>query len=449
MSSEVAIRVRNVSKHFQIYSKPHHRLMQGIFRGRKTYFDEFSAIRNISFDIHRGEVVGITGRNGSGKSTLLQILCGTMAASTGSIEVSGRIAALLELGSGFSPEFTGRENVYLNGSILGLSPGEVDARFESIANFAEIGDFIEQPVKTYSSGMLLRLAFAIAINVDPEILVIDEALSVGDERFQRKCFSRIEDIRKQGATILFVSHAANTVVSLCDRALLIDRGELLAIGEPKTIVGHYQKLLYAPDEKTDEIRDQIRFASAEGSETRKTSGSGEAESESVEDEGDLEEVEVFDPDLKPTSTLDYEQLGAKIESATIFTLSGRKVNNLIRGKRYRYVYTILFSEDCFGVRPGMQIKTTEGVALGGAGSVLSTEHLVEKAASGTRVKVDFQFNCNLNPGIYFLNAGVLGDRNGDEVYLHRSVDTAMFRVVAEANLLGTGLVDFGCTATIE
>ena len=265
-SNDIAIRVRNLSKCYQIYDAPRDRLKQFVLprlqrmigKSPKHYFSEFWALKNVSFEIKKGETVGIIGRNGSGKSTLLQMICGTLNPTSGSIETDGRVAALLELGSGFNPEFTGRENVYMNANVLGLSNEEIDSRFADIAAFADIGEFIKQPVKTYSSGMVVRLAFAVAINVDPEILIIDEALSVGDELFQRKCFSRIEAIKSNGATILFVSHSGGTIVELCDRALLIDAGERLAEGIPKQIVGRYQKLLYAPSDKREAIREQIR-----------------------------------------------------------------------------------------------------------------------------------------------------------------------------------------------
>ena len=214
MSSEShAIEVSGLTKSFPVYKRPHHRLMQMLSRhNKRRWFQEFTALRNVSFSIGRGETLGIVGRNGSGKSTLLQIICGTQSPTKGRVSVHGRVAALLELGSGFNPEFTGRENVFLNGMVLGLTEDEVADRFQIIADFAEIGDFMERPVRTYSSGMYVRLAFAVAINVTPDILIVDEALSVGDEAFQRKCFARIEQIREQGATIVFVSHSASTVM---------------------------------------------------------------------------------------------------------------------------------------------------------------------------------------------------------------------------------------------
>lgn len=235
-SSDIAIRVQNLSKCYPIYDAPRDRLkqfvvprLQGLV-GRKTakqYFREFWALRDVSFEVKKGETVGIIGRNGSGKSTLLQIICGTLNPTKGGVETRGRIAALLELGAGFNPEFTGRENVYLNAAVLGLSNEEIDTRFDEIAAFADIGDFIERPVKTYSSGMMVRLAFAVAIHVDPEILIVDEALSVGDAYFQAKCAHRIRSIISKGVTVLFVSHDTASVKSLCSRAILLDSGRSL------------------------------------------------------------------------------------------------------------------------------------------------------------------------------------------------------------------------------
>ena len=242
--NNIAIRVNNLSKCYHIYDRPQDRLKQLVVpklrslvgRNPNRYYREFWALNDVSFEVGRGETIGIIGRNGSGKSTLLQMICGTLDPTAGLVETRGRVAALLELGAGFNPEFTGRENVYMNATVLGLTQEEISTRFDSIASFADIGEFIEQPVKHYSSGMYARLAFAVAINVDPDILVVDEALAVGDEPFQRKCFSRIEKIRNDGGTILFVSHSGSTVINLCDRAILLHRGERLYTGTPKRAV---------------------------------------------------------------------------------------------------------------------------------------------------------------------------------------------------------------------
>ena len=232
-SNEVALKLENVSKCFQIYDKPHHRLLQGVFRGRKRYYKEYWALRNVSFTINRGETVGIIGRNGAGKSTLLQIICGILTPTSGSLENNGRIAALLELGAGFNPEFTGRENVFLDGAVLGLSQQEIKNRFDEIASFADIGDFLEQPVKTYSSGMYVRLAFAVATCVDPDILVVDEALAVGDVKFQSKCFRRFEELIGGGTTILFVTHSTEQIVRHCSWSILLEQAVIKEMGSQK------------------------------------------------------------------------------------------------------------------------------------------------------------------------------------------------------------------------
>jgi len=452
-SNDFAIRVQSLSKCFHIYDAPSDRLkqmlaprLQRIARQQpKQYFQEFWALKDINFEIKKGETVGIIGRNGSGKSTLLQIICGTLTPSNGSVQTNGRIAALLELGSGFNPEFSGRENVYMNAAVLGLSTREIDARFNDIVAFADIGDFIGQPVKTYSSGMMVRLAFAVAINVDPDILIIDEALSVGDELFQRKCFSRIETIKNNGATILFVSHSGSIIVELCDRAVLMDSGERLATGSPKEIISRYQKLLYAPSDKHKAIRDQISLADKQ--EKLSIENAPNKKHESIK--RIQESQESFDPNLIPSSTISYESHGAYIDTPSILTQSGKPANNLIRGRTYRYTYTVKFLENASYVRFGMLIKTTSGVELGGSASASSIQKSLPYVKSGTVYNVEFRFCCTLNPGIYFLNAGVVGEANNSETYLHRLVDAAIFRVQPEPDSLATGMVYFDCYPEIE
>jgi lipopolysaccharide transport system ATP-binding protein len=267
MSSEnIAIRVTNLSKRYEIYNTPRDRLKQFVlprlhrFLGMPAgqYFREFWALKDTSFEIKKGETVGIIGRNGSGKSTLLQMICGTVSATSGSVNTQGRIAALLELGAGFNSEFTGRENVLLNGAILGISQKEMTRRMESILAFSELGDFLDQPVKTYSSGMYARLAFSIAINVDPEILIVDEALAVGDARFVAKCMRRIKDIQKQGATILFVSHDVGSVRTLCGRVVWLDQGCLIEQGAVFPVTGRYMEFMFKDEETKEEtVREEI------------------------------------------------------------------------------------------------------------------------------------------------------------------------------------------------
>ncbi|MFZ5657636.1 MAG: ABC transporter ATP-binding protein [Pseudomonadota bacterium] len=442
MSSEVAIRAHGLSKVFPIYDKPIHRLLQTLPFGHKArWHREFQALRGIDLEISRGETVGIVGRNGSGKSTLLQLICGTLTPTEGRVEVNGRIAALLELGTGFNPEFTGLENVYLYGSVLGLTRNEIDRRFDAIAAFADIGDFIRQPVKSYSSGMYVRLAFAVAINVDPEILVVDEALSVGDEAFQRKCFSRINDIRDAGATVLFVSHSAATVVDLCDRAVLLDHGELLTTGVPKCVVSLYQKLLYAPPDSVEAIRLEIRNGSALSRRIDSVSNAAPTPPPPLPDTSNVDDPAHWVDGLVPASTVVYAGRGATIEDAHLSTLDGRRVNVLSEGREYVYSYTVRTQAALAAVRCGMMIRSLTGIDIAGAATAPSRLEAVSFVEAGTTFHVQFRFRCMLAPGTYFLNAGVLASVGAGEEYVARYLDVAMFRVMAEPGRVATGFVN--------
>ena len=252
MSSDIAIEAIGLSKSYHIYDKPRDRLLQMLTFGRKRFYREFQALREVSFSIGRGETVGVIGRNGSGKSTLLQLICGTVAPTGGSVNANGRIAALLELGAGFNPEFTGRENVLLNAAILGISRESMEERMDKVAAFSELEEFLDQPVKTYSSGMYARLAFSIAIHVEPEILIVDEALAVGDSRFVAKCMRRIKEIQESGATILFVSHDVGSVRTLCQRVIWLDRGWLVDDGDVFPVTGRYMEFMFRDEEAEEQ-----------------------------------------------------------------------------------------------------------------------------------------------------------------------------------------------------
>ena len=460
MSEDVVIRVQNVSKSYAIWSSPAARLHGPVLgqigqmpflpsparklckRLSHESFRNFYALKDVSFEVSRGECLGIIGQNGSGKSTVLQVIAGILAPTAGAVEVCGKITALLELGSGFNPEFTGRENVFLNGSVLGLSTDEVRAKFDEIAAFADIGDFIEQPTKTYSSGMTVRLAFAVQAILNQDILIVDEALAGGDEAFQRKCFSRIQSFRENGGTILFVTHATGTVVELCQRAILLDAGELLLDGPPKLAVAKYHKLLFAPPEKKEAVRQEIRALRGQPTLQEKATASADgtaapaakAQSETVEDS--------YVPGMIPQSTISFVSRGAIIEDPRILTRDGKVVNNLVRGREYIYTYAVRFTEPAYRVRFGMMIKTTIGLELGGGASHPAAAP-IEFVDAGRIAQVRFRFRCLLHPWVYFMNAGAMGVVDGAEVYLHRHLDAIMFRVQAEPNLIGTGVVDFG------
>ena len=457
MSSEVrAIEISNISKAFPVYAQPHHRLLQMLSRRNKQrWYQEFVALRDVSFNVERGETLGIVGRNGSGKSTLLQIICGTQTPTAGRVNVNGRVAALLELGSGFNPEFTGRENVFLNGMVLGLSWEEIEQRFDSIAAFSEIGDFMERPVRTYSSGMYVRLAFAVAINVTPDILIVDEALSVGDEAFQRKCFARINRIREDGATILFVSHSASTVVELCNRAVLLDGGELLAMGSPKYIVSRYQKILYSPSDKFAAIRAAIQ----NGNETDTLQPGLEGVTNAVVEsavavpDGATEsfypnDESYFEEGMLPKSTYRYDAIAAAIEDPHIETLDGRRVNVLKARRDYIYTYLVRFNRSASAIRCGMLIKNITGLDLAGCVTSWAGDS-VACVDAGTVIEVRFRFPCVFASGAYFLNAGVQGCLNEEDVYLDRWVDAVMFKVIHEPGRLATTTIDLDITPAIE
>lgn len=462
-SDKIAIRVDNLSKCYHIYNHPQDRLKQALLPKLRTlvgreascYYRDFWALSDVSLEVVRGETVGIIGRNGSGKSTLLQMICGTLAPTTGMVETRGRVAALLELGAGFNPEFTGRENVYMNATVLGLAHEEIQARFEGIAAFADIGDFIEQPVKHYSSGMYARLAFAIAINVDPSILIVDEALAVGDEPFQRKCFARIEEIKRNGGTILFVSHSSNAIIALCDRAILLHGGKRLYTGCPKTAVGWYQKLMNAP-ESSEQIVLEISSLESSAEDPIELPASPESgvageqcdparfvsHAESLLSEN-LDESS-FDPNLDSKSRVIYETNGAEISNPRIQTLDGRLVNNLVKGQRYRIYYEVKFDVNSDNVRFFSIIKTIQGVELGGGTypSVRSTGIFAEK---NQLVQVYFDFDCNLRPDTYFINCGVASNT----ISLHRIIDAVAFRVTSDKDNSVIGVVDFGCLSAIS
>jgi lipopolysaccharide transport system ATP-binding protein len=289
MLSDTAIKVEKLGKCYQIYDRPRDRLFQILARGRKQYYREFWALNDVSLEVKKGESVGIIGRNGSGKSTLLQLICGTLNATTGSIQTIGRVAALLELGSGFNLEFTGRENVNMNATVLGLSRKEIDTRFDDIAAFADIGDFMEQPVKTYSSGMMLRLAFAVQAQVSPDILIVDEALAVGDALFQKKCYMTLDKLKSNGTTILFVSHDIGTVKSFTEKTMLLNLGNVVEYGSSPEVCLKYNQMLFGkdtavPNTKTHDIEKQtnVDVVSVIPKQTTEGYGRGCAEIQKIE-----------------------------------------------------------------------------------------------------------------------------------------------------------------------
>jgi len=444
-SPGLAVEVVGVSKCHRIFARPSDRLWQGLLGSRRKFYREFWALRGIDLRVARGETVGIVGRNGAGKSTLLQLIAGTMRATSGEVRVAGRIAALLELGSGFNMDFTGRENVFLNAQVLGMRRHEVEQRFDRIAEFAGLGDFINEPTRTYSSGMVVRLAFSVAINTDPDILIIDEALAVGDEAFQRKCYSRIEELKRAGTTILFVSHAAQSVIQLCDRAMLLDGGARLLTGRPRDVVEHYHRLLHATGDLREEILDEIRALDGqtqgasppEPAEDATSAGTATVPPPVIRDL--LPEAnDRLDAELESSSRIDYPSHGARISDPHLVTPDGRRVNVLCPNGTYLYRFRVEFIETASQVEFGMKLKALSGLTLFAISSHGRSGFMPEIAA-GTVLEVEFRFSTRLCPGVYFLNAGCQGlDAAGERRFLHRIVDAACFRIEATSTDRFTG-----------
>lgn len=429
MSSEIAIKVESLSKCYHIYDRPRDRLMQMLARRRKKYFREFWALKDVSFEVRKGETVGIIGRNGSGKSTLLQLICGTLNPTSGSIQTNGRIAALLELGSGFNPEFTGRENVHLNAAVLGLDKDEIDSRFDDIAAFADIGEFMEQPAKTYSSGMMVRLAFAVQAMVDPDILIVDEALAVGDEKFQRKCFARLEDLKSRGTSIIFVSHSTQQIVELCEKALLLERGVRLMHSSPLSATRAYQKLIYAPSENQAELINEYRDADTFGIENFEYQNT---------DLDEKSEADTYDPKLVPDTRTSYPVQGAEISSIKIMDSHGRNVNILSMGRVYRFVMSGQMLTDSRQVHFGLHVRAISGVEITGQRYPAEGRH-IESIRKNENFKIEFKFKMGLLPGTYFSGGGIWSTQ--DPSCLHRIMDAMMFRVIPDIESHSFGYVD--------
>ncbi|RMG22364.1 MAG: ABC transporter ATP-binding protein [Methanobacteriota archaeon] len=403
MSSDIAIRVQNITKAYQIYDKPQDRLKQSLWRGRKQFYREFKALDDVSFEVKKGETVGIIGRNGSGKSTLLQIICGTLAPTSGTVEVNGRVAALLELGAGFNPEFTGKENVYMNASILGLSKEEIDARYDDILAFADIGDFINQPVKTYSSGMFVRLAFSVIAHVSADILVIDEALAVGDVFFTQKCMRFLRDFMKQG-TVLFVSHDTSAVKNLCRTALWLESGRLRMISDAKTVCEKYLENLYADRQ---EIHSSVKEEETNDHLIRKDSKSIERVDgrlkylNRTQYRNDIKIFE-FDPDIEH-----FGDGGASITDVCLLNNELKPMSWIVGGEWVRLKVDALANRDIESVIVGFYVKDRLGQFLFGDNTYLTYHENPVSIAKGIAFQACFDFYMPILPvGLYSFTVAV-------------------------------------------
>jgi len=419
-SDDIAIRVNNLSKCYLIYDRPQDRLKQSIIprlqrlvgRQPKNYFREFWALKDVSFEVKKGETVGIIGRNGSGKSTLLQIICGTLTPTSGTVETNGRVAALLELGSGFNPEFTGRENVYMNGAVLGLSKEEIDARFDDIAAFADIGEFIDQPVKTYSSGMFVRLAFAVVAHVDPDILVIDEAFAVGDVFFQQKCIRMLRSFQENGGTILFVSHDTGTVLSLCKKALLLFQGgiKLPIYDEVEKVCKQYLQEIY---------NDPERIKNYEHSVLEKTTQNKQLTVNQKKYFADFFQETLYSVSEFISNAESFGDGGATIIDAGFFDDKGHRLN-IIKGEEpVHFIIKIKAHRRITKPAFGFMLKNSHGEYLYTEGTDLHFRHYDMVLEKGDEVIVTFDFIMpHLICGKYTMNVAVADGVGNDHIQCH-------------------------------
>lgn len=420
MTKSIAISVRNLTKTYKIYSRHIDRLKEALNPLKRKYHKEFYALKCVNFDIKRGETVGIIGRNGSGKSTLLKAITGVIGPTSGHVVVRGRISAILELGAGFNNELTGIENIYLSNTINGVAEKEIAEKVQQIIDFAELGEFINQPLKTYSSGMKARLAFGVAINIKPDILIVDEALSVGDASFQRKCFAKMEEIRKVGATILFVSHSESNIVSLCNRAIWLAHGEKILDGDPKLVTGMYLKNINSEISKEKLQAEYSVLDKAKVSEASLNLSF-------VPDHEHLDDtMEGFDPQLLPRSTISYEDKGAKIYDVKVTNLAGDEVNILEHKNDYFFKYKVRVEKELNQVKFGFLVKQKNGVAIAGA-AYPSTSEFIDTLSHD--IEVNYKFRCDLANGDYFFNAGIQANAFDRIDYVHRILDAYMVKVV--------------------
>lgn len=419
--SEIAIKVDDVSKMYKMYDKPMDRLKESLGLTRRKCYKEHYALNHISFQVYKGETVGIIGTNGAGKSTILKIITGVLGSTAGQVQVNGRISALLELGAGFNSEYTGIENVYLNGTMIGFSKEEIDAKLSDILDFADIGDFVYQPVKTYSSGMFVRLAFAVAINIEPEILIVDEALSVGDVFFQAKCYRKFEEFKQMGKTILFVSHDLNAISKYCDRVILLNKGKRESEGDPKEMVDLYKQLIVNQTATTD------------GSRAKRTGR------EEIPDHW----YGIFD--MNP-NVQEYGDKKAVMTAFQILDEKGLHTNTIEKGKEFTLQVRVRYLEDVDDPIYAFSLKNLRGTEISG------TNTMYEKIAIQPRKKgqvdiVSYRQKMDMQGGEYLISFGCTGYEVGEFVVHHRLYDVGSIVVVSSKNT--TGFYDMNSEITIE
>lgn len=421
-SVQNAITVNNVTKIYRLYEKPIDRLKESLHPMHKEYHRKFYALNGISFEVEQGQTVGIIGTNGSGKSTILKIITGVLTPTAGEVKVAGTISALLELGAGFNMDYTGIENIYMNGTMMGFSKKDMDRKLQDILDFADIGDFVYQPVKTYSSGMFVRLAFALAINVEPEILIVDEALSVGDVFFQSKCYRRMEEIRKKGTTILMVTHDMGSIIKYCNKVVLLDKGNFIAEGEPGRMVDLYKKILA---NQMDSLQEELL----------ETSGKSGRPVESGKKERTEQAGLMKDKLTINANRTEYGDGRAKIYDLGLFDERGNLTNLLLKGEMFTIKEKIRFYTQLQSPIFTYTIKDKKGSDLSGTNTMFEGTE-IKPVKEGDEYEVSFTQKMTLQGGEYLLSMSCTGFENGEHVVYHRLYDIANITVISNKNTVG-------------
>ncbi len=419
-----AISVKDVTKIYRMYEKPIDRLKESLSLSHKEYHKDFFALNGISFEVEKGQTVGIIGTNGSGKSTILKIITGVLTPTSGEVKVDGKISALLELGAGFNMDYTGIENIFMNGTMMGYSKKEMGEKLSDILDFAEIGDFVYQPVKTYSSGMFVRLAFALAINVEPEILIVDEALSVGDVFFQAKCYRRMEEIRRSGTTILMVTHDMGSIIKYCDKVVLLNKGRFVAQGSAGHMVDLYKKILAGQMEALDkELKEE---ASPDVELSDFTGGMMErgAPSKLMREQITIN-----------ASRTEYGDRRAEIYDLGLFDARGNLTNLLLKGEMFTIRECIRFSADIQAPIFTYTIKDKKGTDLTGTNTMYEGAD-IQPVKRGEEYQVEFTQKMTLQGGEYLLSMSCTGFEQGEHVVYHRLYDVANITVISNKNTVG-------------
>ncbi|MFC2470257.1 ABC transporter ATP-binding protein [Lachnoanaerobaculum gingivalis] len=427
MQSNLAINVCDVTKIYRLYDKPIDRLKESISLTHKKYHKEFFALDKISFSVEKGSTVGIIGTNGSGKSTILKIITGVLNPTTGSVEVDGNISALLELGAGFNMDYTGIENIYMNGTMMGFSREQMEAKLPEILEFADIGDFVYQPVKTYSSGMFVRLAFALAINVEPEILIVDEALSVGDVFFQAKCYRRMEEIRKTGTTILMVTHDMGSVIKYCDKVILLNKGEFLAEGPAGEMVDLYKKILAG---RMDDLEADLAKRLDSNFSDMMELNNDINKTHAKEYHGLMKDKISINP-----NKTEYGDGRAEIYDLGLLDSKGELTNLLLKGEEFTIREKIKFNANIESPIFTFTIKDKKGTELSGTNTMFEGVE-VKPVKPGDEAVVEFKQKMTLQGGEYLLSMSCTGFENGTHVVYHRLYDVTFITVISNKNTVG-------------